>query len=50
VRGTPEQVYAEARACVEKVAGSGAFILSAGGGLSPGTPAEHIDALARAAR
>jgi uroporphyrinogen decarboxylase len=50
VRGTAEQVYAEARACVEKVAGGGGFILSAGGGLSPGTPAGHIDALVRAAR
>lgn len=50
VRGTPEQVYREARACVEKVGGGGGFILSAGGGLSPGTPAEHIDALVGAAR
>jgi uroporphyrinogen decarboxylase len=50
VRGTPEQVFREARACVEKVASGGGFILSAGGGLSPGTPAEHVDALVRAAR
>jgi uroporphyrinogen decarboxylase len=50
VRGTPEQVFLEARACIDKVAGKGGFILSAGGGLSPGTPAEHIDALVRAAR
>jgi uroporphyrinogen decarboxylase len=50
VRGTPEQVFAEARACVEKAASGGSFILSAGGGLSPGTPAAHIDALVRAAR
>jgi uroporphyrinogen-III decarboxylase len=49
VRGTPEQVYREARACVEKAAPGGGFILSAGGGLSPGTPAENIDALVRAA-
>jgi len=49
VRGTPEQVFGEARACVEKVASDGGYILSAGGGLSPGTPAEHIDALVRAA-
>ena len=49
VRGTPEQVFAEARACVDKVAAAGGFILSAGGGLSPGTPAENIDALVRAA-
>ena len=50
VRGTPEQVYREARACVEKTAPGCGFILSAGGGLSPGTPAENIDALVRAAR
>ena len=50
VRGTPEQVYREARACVEKAAAGGGFILSAGGGVSPGTPADNIDALVRAAR
>ena len=50
VRGTPEQVFLEARACIDKVAAGGGFILSAGGGLSPGTPAEHIDALVRAAK
>ena len=50
VRGTPEQVFREARACIDKIAAGGGFILSAGGGLSPGTPAEHIDALVRAAR
>jgi uroporphyrinogen decarboxylase len=49
-RGTPEQVLAEGRACVEKVARGGAFILSAGGGASPGMPAENLDALVRAAR
>jgi uroporphyrinogen decarboxylase len=48
-RGTPEQVLEEARACVEKAAPRGAFILSAGGGASPGTPAENIDVLVRAA-
>jgi uroporphyrinogen decarboxylase len=50
VRGTPDEVFREARACVDKVAAGGGFVLSAGGGLSPGTPAEHIDALVRAAR
>jgi uroporphyrinogen decarboxylase len=49
-RGTPEQVFEEARACVEKAAPGGAFILSAGGGASPGMPAENLDALVRAAR
>ena len=50
VRGTPEQVYREARACVEEAVPGGGFILSAGGGVSPGTPAENIDALVRAAK
>jgi uroporphyrinogen decarboxylase len=45
VRGTPDQVTAWARACIEKTGGRG-LILSAGGGVSPGTPAEMIDALA----
>ena len=49
-RGTPEQVLEEARACVEKMAPGGGFILSAGGGASPGTPGENIDALVQAAR
>jgi uroporphyrinogen decarboxylase len=49
VRGTPAQVLEEARACIDKVARGGRFILSAGGGLSPGTPGENIDALVRAA-
>jgi uroporphyrinogen decarboxylase len=50
VRGTPDEVYAEARACIEKAAPGGGFVLSAGGGASPGTPAENIDALVRATR
>jgi uroporphyrinogen decarboxylase len=49
-RGTPEQVFEGARACVAKAAPGGHFILSAGGGASPGTPAENIDALVQAAR
>ncbi len=49
VRGTPEQVTAAAQDCIAKLAAEGAFILSAGGGLSPGTTAAHIDALVRAA-
>jgi uroporphyrinogen decarboxylase len=44
-RGTPEQVKAWARECVLKTGGRG-LILSAGGGVSPGTPPEVIDALA----
>ncbi|MBN1680175.1 MAG: uroporphyrinogen decarboxylase family protein [Anaerolineae bacterium] len=45
--GTPEQVETHARQCIEKTGGTG-LILSAGGGVSPGTPAENIDALVRA--
>ncbi len=47
VHGTPEQVESWARDCVAKTDGRG-LILSAGGGVSPGTPAETIDALVRA--
>jgi uroporphyrinogen-III decarboxylase len=50
VRGTPDEVDTEARACVRKAASAGGFILSAGGGVSPGTPPANIDALVRAAR
>ncbi len=50
VRGTPKEVSDAARACIADGASSGAFVLSAGGGLSPGTLAEHIDALVDAAR
>ena len=38
VRGTPEQVFREARACVDKVAAGGGFILSAGGRRLAGHP------------
>ena len=44
VRGTPDQVTAWARECVAKTGGRG-LILSAGGGVSPDTPASAIDAL-----
>jgi uroporphyrinogen-III decarboxylase len=49
VQGTPAQVEADARACIEKTGGRG-LILSAGGGVSPGTPAENVEALLRAVR
>jgi uroporphyrinogen-III decarboxylase len=49
-RGTPAEVESAARACLEKAAGGGGLILSFGGGVSPGTPPENIDALVRAAR
>lgn len=48
-QGTPDQVTAAAKTCLEKTGRRG-LILSAGGGVSGGTPAENIDALVRAAR
>jgi uroporphyrinogen decarboxylase len=48
VRGTPDEVYAAALGCLEKAASGGGMILSFGGGVSPGTPPENIDALLRA--
>jgi uroporphyrinogen-III decarboxylase len=50
VRGTPEQVSEWAQQCLEKGAPGGGMILSFGGGVSPGTPPENIDALLDAAR
>jgi len=48
-RGTPEQVTGWARRCIQKTGGRG-LILSAGGGVSPDTPAAAIDALVATAR
>jgi uroporphyrinogen decarboxylase len=48
-RGTPEQVEAWARKCILKTGGRG-LILSAGGGVSPGTLPEAIDALVNVGR
>ena len=50
VRGTPEQVYQAALDCLAKAAPGGGMILSFGGGVSPGTPPENIDALRQAAQ
>lgn len=47
-RGTPAEVAAWAHECVRKTEGRG-LLLSAGGGVSPGTPPEAIDALVQAA-
>ena len=47
--GTPAAVTEHARQCIAENAGHPAFLLSAGGGLSPGTTADNIDALVRAA-
>ncbi len=49
VRGTPEDVKRWARGCLDKGAPGGGMILSFGGGVSPGTPPENIDALLEAA-
>jgi uroporphyrinogen decarboxylase len=49
VRGTPEQVETFARECIQKTNGRG-LILSAGGGVSPGTPAWALDAVVRATK
>jgi len=49
-RGTPQEVEEAALACLDKAAPGGGMILSFGGGVSPDTPAENIDALLRAAR
>jgi uroporphyrinogen decarboxylase len=47
--GAPDQVVQSARECIKKTNGRN-LILSAGGGVSPGTPAESIDALVKASR
>jgi uroporphyrinogen-III decarboxylase len=49
VRGTPEMVRESAREVIAGSEGSG-LILSVGGGVSPGTPKENIEALAAAVR
>jgi uroporphyrinogen decarboxylase len=49
VRGTPADVVRWAGDCLAKGAAGGGMILSFGGGVSPGTPAENIDALVDAA-
>ena len=46
-QGTPEDVAQSAKKCLD--AKGVRLILSAGGGLSPGTPAKNIDALVQAA-
>ncbi len=50
VRGSPDEVYRAATACLDKAAPGGGLILSCGGGVAPGTPPENIDALLQAAR
>ena len=50
VRGTAQEVLEAGYACLDKAAPGGGLILSFGGGVSPETPAENIDALLAAAR
>jgi uroporphyrinogen decarboxylase len=49
-QGSPEQVKASVRACLEQHPHRKGLILSAGGGTSPGTPAQNIRALVEAAQ
>lgn len=49
VSGSPEDVRTAAKACIQKHPQTG-LLLSAGGGISPGTPGENIRALIEAAR
>jgi uroporphyrinogen decarboxylase len=48
-QGNPEEVRSWAKACITKTKGGQNLILSAGGGVSPDTPAQNIDALVEAA-
>jgi uroporphyrinogen decarboxylase len=48
-KGNPEEVRSWAKACINKTNGAQNLILSAGGGVSPDTPAQNIDALVEAA-
>ncbi len=50
VRATPDVVFESAKTCLDRGAPGGGMILSVGGGVSPGMPAENIDALLEAAR
>ena len=47
-KGNPEEVRSWAKACITKTKGGQNLILSAGGGVSPDTPAQNIDALVEA--
>jgi len=48
-RGSAEETVKSARSCIAENNGHPAFLLSAGGGVSPGTPEENIRALIAAA-
>ncbi len=49
-KGTPEEVYENARSIIANHPQEKGLILSAGGGVSPGTPEENIRALIRAVK
>lgn len=44
-KGSPEEVYDSAKNCIQNHGSEHGIILSAGGGVSPGTPKENIKAL-----
>jgi uroporphyrinogen-III decarboxylase len=48
-KGSAQETLKSAKACISENAGHPAFLLSAGGGVSPGTPEENIRALISAA-
>lgn len=50
VRQPPEVVAEFARTCLDRGAAGGGMILSLGGGVSPGTPPESLDAMLEVAR
>lgn len=47
-KGTAQMVFEKASQCLQEHPGKRGLILSAGGGVSPGTPGENITALVRA--
>lgn len=49
-KGTPDQVKTEARHCLLQNGGKSGLLLSAGGGTSPQTPRENIQALVEAVK
>ncbi|MFM1944840.1 MAG: uroporphyrinogen decarboxylase [Verrucomicrobiota bacterium] len=45
VQGSPEQVRESGRRCMREHGGRAGLLLSAGGGVSPGTPGDSVEAL-----
>ena len=50
VRGTPAQVREATRRLADRAAEIGPLVVSAGGGVSPGTPIENLRAMAEAVK